>query len=67
MTESGPRDIPRSRTIITIEAESLEGERKQATATRFGHFTIVSDEPPAPGAPSSAPPPLEYFAASILF
>ena len=48
--------------------ETLEGLRKQAVLTSGGaEFTIYCDEAAPGGKPSTAPSPMAYFAASILF
>ena len=53
--------------VIELDAEGLERMRKRADFTSFGPFTIYCDEPETVGGDNSAPPPLVYFAASILF
>ena len=54
--------------MVQCDAETLEGFRKKADLkTRGGEFTIFSDEAATPGMQASAPSPMAYFAASILF
>lgn len=53
--------------VIECDAEALDRMRKRADIGAFGGFTIYCDEPPSIGGDNSAPPPLYYFAASILF
>ena len=54
--------------VITFEvdAESLEGLRKRAETTMYGGHVLLSDEATDPGG-SPHPPPMVYFASSILF
>jgi hypothetical protein len=53
--------------VIECDAEALDRMRKRADISALGGFTIYCDEPPSIGGDNSAPPPLYYFAASILF
>ena len=53
--------------LLECDAEALERMRKRADFSMFGGFTIYCDEPESIGGDNSAPPPLAYFAASILF
>ena len=77
MPTDSPRPIPNfdpfppgarySTSVIECDAEALERMRKRADIGELGGFTMYSDEPPELGGDNSAPPPLYYFAASILF
>jgi len=67
-----PRDVlPPGVTerVVTIEvdAESLEGLRKRATSSQYGHHVIYCNEASGPGGVSDAPTPMIYFAAAVLF
>ena len=67
-----PRDVlPPGVTerVVTIEvdAESLEGLRKRAETAMYGGHVLFSDEATGPGGGSPDPPPMIYFAATILF
>lgn len=53
--------------VVECDAEALERMRKRADFASLGGFTIHCDEPPSLGGDNSAPPPLYYFAACILF
>lgn len=54
--------------VIECDALALERMRKRADVTEMGEsFTIYCDEGAALGGDNSAPWPLHYFAASILF
>ena len=56
--------------VLECDAEALEGMRKRADFKGFEDapgFSIDCDEPALIGGDNSAPPPLPYFAASILF
>jgi hypothetical protein len=53
--------------VIECNAEALERMRKRVDISALGGFTIYCDEPPSIGGDNSAPLPLYYFAASILF
>ncbi len=53
--------------VVELDAEALERMRKRADFKEFGGYTVYCDEPPIVGGDNSAPPPLIYFAASILF
>ena len=69
MTNAQPTSEPGVFTYtVQCDAETLEGFRKKADIKGMGgEFTIFSDEATAPGKQSSAPSPMAYFAASILF
>ena len=62
-----PPGMSQRNITIKVEAESLEGLRKFARSEQYGGFTLYSDEPASPGGKSDDPPPLVYFASSILF
>ena len=66
----GAKDRPETAVsyVIRSDAETLGGLRKQAVFTSSGaEFTIYCDEAEPGGEPSTAPSPMAYFAASILF
>ena len=52
---------------IEMEVEDMGNMLRRAFTKGHGSFTIYCDEPPAIGGNSTAPAPLHYFAASILF
>ena len=62
-----PRGSSYTTSVIECDAESLERMRKRADISVLGGFTMYSDEPPELGGDNSAPPPMYYLAASILF
>ena len=53
--------------VIECEVEDLGNMLRRADISSFGDFTIYCDEPAAIGGNGTAPAPLHYFAASILF
>ncbi len=69
MTTSGPSQHPPSSDTISRsivmegQARRLEPMREQS---EFRGFTIFCDEP-EPMGHNTAPPPLAYFASSLLF
>ena len=67
-TASNPGSSPSGEVFrsfsIEVDGEALERMRKQAN---FREFTIHCDEGPRLGGDDSAPPPLAYFAAAIMF
>ena len=68
MTPANDRSEPALTYVVRSEAETLGGLRKQAVFTSGGaEFTIYCDEAATGGKPSTAPSPMAYFAASILF
>jgi len=50
-----------------MEVEDMGNMLRRAFTKGHGSFTIYCDEPPAIGGNGTAPAPLHYFAASILF
>ena len=58
------QDIVSRNIVIEGDAHIVERMRKQAN---IRDFTILCDEGVAQGGDGSAPPPLVYFASSILF
>ena len=64
-TEGSPAQDAISRNIVVeADAHMLERMRKQAEVRGF---TVFCDERTDLGGDNSAPPPLAYFASSILF
>ena len=64
-TEGNPvQDVISRSFVVEADARMLERMRKQAEARGF---TIFCDERTDLGGDDSAPPPLAYFASSILF
>ena len=53
--------------VIECDAEALERMRKRADFSILGGFSIECDEPESVGGDNSAPPPMAYFAAAVLF
>ena len=53
--------------VIECDAEALERMRKRADFSMMGGFSIDCDEPESVGGDNSAPPPMAYFAATVLF
>ena len=53
--------------VIELDVEDMGNMLRRAFVDTHGKFTIYCDEPPAIGGNSTAPAPLHYFAASILF
>ena len=53
--------------IVEIDAEDMGHMLRRASTSSHGKFTIYCDEPEAIGGNGTAPAPLHYFAASILF
>ena len=52
---------------IELEVEDMGNMLRRAFTQGPGSFTIYCDEPEAIGGNGTAPAPLHYFAASILF
>lgn len=68
MSPANDRSEPAFTFVVRSDAETLDGLRKQAVLTSGGaEFTIYCDEAAPGGKPSTAPSPMAYFAASILF
>ena len=68
MPRANDRPEPVVTYVVQSDAETLDGLRKQAVLTSGGaDFTIYCDEAAPGGEPSTAPSPMAYFAASILF
>ncbi len=65
----GGADGSRREIVITVEAETLERQRKRARvqAGRGSAFELLSDEGQYLGGDDSAPPPLAYFSAGVAF
>ena len=53
--------------MIELDVEDMGNMLRRAFVNTHGKFTIYCDEPPTIGGNSTAPAPLHYFAASILF
>ena len=53
--------------VIEATAEDLGSMLRRAFTAGPGRFTIYCDEPESIGGHGTAPAPLHYFAASILF
>ena len=53
--------------VVELDVEDMGNMLRRAFVETHGKFTIYCDEPPAIGGNSTAPAPLHYFAASILF
>ena len=65
----GGADGSRREIVITVEAETLERQRKRARvqAGRGSAFEMLCDEGSYLGGDDSAPPPLAYFSAGVAF
>lgn len=65
----GGPDGSKREIVITLEAETLERQRKVARvhAGRGSTFEMLSDEGQYLGGDDTAPPPLAYFSAGIAF
>ena len=53
--------------VVECEVDDLGNMLRRAKMKSHGEFSIYCDEPPEIGGGSTAPAPLHYFAASILF
>ena len=53
--------------VVECDVEDLGHMLRRADISTFGKFTIYCDEPAFIGGNGTAPAPLHYFAASILF
>lgn len=53
--------------VVECDVEDLGHMLRRADTSSFGKFTIYCDEPASIGGSGTAPAPLHYFAASILF
>ena len=53
--------------VIELDVEDMGNMLRRAFVDGHGKFTIYCDEPEAIGGNNTAPAPLHYFAASILF
>ena len=53
--------------VIELDVEDMGNMLRRAFTGNHGNFTIYCDEPAAIGGNGTAPAPLHYFAASILF
>ena len=53
--------------VIELDVEDMGNMLRGALVDTHGKFTIYCDEPAAIGGNGTAPAPLHYFAASILF
>jgi uncharacterized OsmC-like protein len=53
--------------VIEMDVEDMGSMLRRGFTTSHGDFTIYCDEPAAIGGNGTAPAPLHYFAASILF
>tara|TARA_A100001037_G_scaffold54587_4_gene46952 strand:- start:18955 stop:19245 length:291 start_codon:yes stop_codon:yes gene_type:complete len=65
----GGKDGSKREIVISLEAETLERQRKVARvhAGRGSTFEMLSDEGQYLGGDDTAPPPLAYFSAGIAF
>ena len=54
-------------TVIELDVEDMGSMLRRAFTKGHGSFTIYCDEPDTIGGNGTAPAPLHYFAASILF
>lgn len=65
----GGQDGSRREIVITLEAETLERQRKIARvhAGRGSTFEMICDEGQYLGGDDTAPPPLAYFSAGVAF
>ena len=65
------KPVQKRELVITLEANSLERMRKQATVTieqpKGSTFSIICDEGPYLDGDDSAPAPLAYYSAGIAF
>ncbi len=52
---------------IEMDVEDMGNMLRRGRTAGHGDFTIYCDEPAAIGGNGTAPAPLHYFAASILF
>ncbi len=53
--------------VIEVDVEDMGNMLRRAFVQTHGKFTIYCDEPETIGGNATAPAPLHYFAASILF
>jgi len=53
--------------VVELDVEDMGQMLRRAFIDTHGKFTIYCDEPEAIGGNGTAPAPLHYFAASILF
>ena len=65
----GVQDGSRREIVISLEAETLDRQKKIARvhAGRGSTFEMLSDEGQYLGGDDTAPPPLAYFSAGIAF
>lgn len=71
-TESeGLEESQKRQVVIEVEANHLDNMRREAivqsTEPEGSKFTIVSDEGPYLDGDDSAPSPLSYFCAGVVF
>ena len=62
-----PPGESRRSTMVEVDVEDMGDMLRRAFVKSAGTFTIYCDEPEAIGGNGTAPAPLHYFAASILF
>ena len=62
-----PPGESRRSTVVEVDVEDMGDMLRRAFVKSAGKFTIYCDEPEAIGGNGTAPAPLHYFAASILF
>ncbi len=62
-------DGPRREIVITLEAETLDGQQKVARvrAGQGSTFEVLCDEGTHLGGDDAAPSPLAYFSAGVAF
>jgi hypothetical protein len=53
--------------VVEMDVEDMGNMLRRAFTKAHGSFTIYCDEPDIIGGNGTAPAPLHYFAASILF
>jgi hypothetical protein len=53
--------------VVEMDVEDMGSMLRRAFTKAHGDFTIYCDEGPGIGGNGTAPAPLHYFAASILF
>jgi hypothetical protein len=67
----GLRDVHKRDVVVSLEARTAEGQRKEASVTMVqpegGTFEIVCDEGAYLGGKGEAPSPLAYFSAALAF
>ena len=62
-----PPGETRRSSVVEMDVEDMGDMLRRAFTRANGDFTIYCDEPETLGGNGTAPTPLHYFAASILF